>query len=126
MATAEFRGYCNRPESKESSKGGFSKFTLGVSQKNKAFGDKPESKFQYYVDCIDFKNAQPPPDGAFITVSGYLDLNEYESRSGKNAGKTMMGLKLNVQALEVAPPKAGSFPAAPVTGGDPFEDAIPF
>ncbi len=126
MASAEFRGYCNRPESKDSSKGGYSKFTLGVTQKNRAFGDKPESKYQYYVDCVDFKNAAPPPDGAFITVSGYLDLNEYVSKSGKNAGKTMIGLKLNVQALEVAPPRAGTFPAAEPTGPDPFADAIPF
>lgn len=124
MATAEFRGYCNRPESKESSKGGFSKFTLGVSQKNKGRNGAPDTKSNYYVDCVDFKNSQPPPDGAYVTVSGYLEVKEYESKSGKNAGKTMQGLSLSVQSLEIAPPKEGS--KAAVAAGDPFSNDIPF
>ena len=130
MATLEVRGYVNEPTSHESAKGGYSKFRLGVTQKNRAYKDKPETKTYYNVDCVNFASGSPPPAGAFVTVSGYLDIREYESKAGKNAGKIMQGMSLNVQSLDVAPPRDGQAPA--VQKGDPFanpapgEDEIPF
>lgn len=127
MATAEFRGYVNRPESKESSRGGFSKFSLGVQQKNKGRNGQPDTVTKYYVDCINFKDSTPPQESSFVTVSGYLDINEYESKTGRNAGKTMQGLRLNVQSLDIAPPRDGTATAPPqAPAGNPFDDSAPF
>lgn len=117
MASVEARGYVNRPLTKEGSKGSYAKFTLAVQQK-----EKDGSKKKVFFDCVDFKN-ECPPDGAYVTVKGWFSVNEYVSKAGANAGKTMQGLNINVQEIEVAPPRDGavakaSVPAAPPT--DPF------
>jgi len=73
MSDISVRGYVNRPQARTGSKGGFSTFTLSEKQKNKP-GEEPTRNF---FNVTDFENGEPPEDGAFVTVTGYLKFRKY-------------------------------------------------
>jgi len=78
MATIDVRGYANKVEAKKT-KGGkpFVSFSLGVKQKEKAYGDKPESVTWANFFVNDYSDHAPvPPEKAFVTVQGYLKVQE--------------------------------------------------
>lgn len=112
MAEITLKGYVNKPSTKESSKGPFAVFTLAEAQKQ-----KDGTKKKVFYDCIDFNNAAPP-ESSFVTVNGWLTVKEYT----KKDGTTGQGLSINVQKLEISPPRdsqSGSAVAAPPQ--DPFD-----
>jgi hypothetical protein len=120
MATIEARGYVNRPESKVSKSGKhYSKFSLSVKQKEKAYGDLPERITWMNLYVTDFNNASPPTEKAFVTVKGYLKTREYEVEGNKRSG-----LEVNATEIEVAPSMDGASAAATKAGAtkDPWED----
>lgn len=125
MAEITVKGYANRPESKTSG-GGNTYFTFSLSERQKTSKKgEPDAYVKVFYDCVGFDGGAPP-DGSFVTVTGFLSVREYESKAGKDAGKVKQGLKINVKNLEVSPPRDGSpggsggsgAPAAPPS--DPF------
>jgi hypothetical protein len=118
MANIEVKGYCNRPQAKESSRGGYSRFTLAERQKQK---DGTFTKAYYQV--TDFNSATPPDDGAFVTVKGYLKMRDYDAKDGTKK----VSLDVVCQELTVSPPLPGrggsSGGPAPAEGNapDPWE-----
>ncbi len=109
MAEITVRGYVNKPSTKESSKGSFAVFTLAEQQKQ-----KDGTKKKVYYDCIDFNNPAPA-ESSFVTLSGWFTVKEYT----KKDGSTGQGLSVNVQKLEVAPPRDGATNAP--AEEDPFK-----
>jgi hypothetical protein len=110
MPTIEARGYVKFPEAKTSGGGKtYSKFKLGVKQKDKAYGDVPEKVTYANFQVSDFNNSSPPEEGAYVTVTGFLKVREVEKD-----GSTRTYLDIVAQSVEVAPPLdgGGSAPAA--------------
>lgn len=126
MATIEVRGYVNRPEAKES-KGGkkYSTFNLGVKQKEKAFGSKPESVTWANFQVTDFNNSSPPAEKAYVTVKGYLKVREYEKDGIKRSSLEVTAKELEVAAPfnDAAEPPAATAPAGGKTPAkEPWDD----
>ncbi len=120
MATIEARGYANRSETK-TSKGGkvYSTFSLGVKQKEKAFGDKPESVTWMNLQVTDFSGQQPPEEKAFVTVKGYLKERKYTKD-----GQQRTSLEVVATEVVVSPPLDGGSshkPAGSSDEKDPWE-----
>ncbi len=115
MSEITVKGYVNKPKTVNGSKGPFATFTLAESQKQ-----KDGTKKKVYFDAVDFNNAEAPPESSFVTVTGWFSVKEYQ----KKDGSTGQGLAINVQKLEVAPPRDGT------SGGKPGNDSafsdIPF
>lgn len=116
MAEITVRGYVNKPTNRESAKGTFGTFTLAEAQKQ-----KDGSKKKVFYDCVDF-NGNAPPDSSFVTLTGWFSVKEYDKKDGTKGH----GLNINVQKIEVSPPRGDAYEgnSAPVTGGkiphDPF------
>ena len=109
MAFIEVRGYFNKPQLKDGSKGQFQTFSL--SEKRKAFGNRPETVTFY--DVTVFKDSLPRVEhGQYGTVKGFLDVEKREVN-----GKTYTNLRINAQELEIA---ESNRPAA--TGAEPAKD----
>lgn len=113
MAEIKVRGYVNKPATKESAKGSFAVFTLAESQKQ-----KDGTKKKVYYDCVDFTNPAPA-ESAFVTLSGWLTEKDYTKKDG-TPGK---GWSINVQSIEIAPPRDG---AEASTGAGNAAPADPF
>ncbi len=98
MATIEARGYVSRPEVKVT-KGGKTcvRFGLGVKQKEKAWGDKPESVTWANFAVTDFKGTTAPAEKAFVTVKGYLKVRKYTKD-----GTERTALEVNATEVEVS------------------------
>lgn len=114
MATIEARGYVNRPEAKTFGGKACSKFTLSVKQKNKVSGQEVITRA--FFNVIDWNHSEPPADGAFVTVKGYLNVREYEKDGVKK-----QSLDVNCQELEVSPPRDGASAANAAPEKDPWE-----
>ncbi len=100
----EARGYANRCETKTSAKGKvYSKFSLGVKQKEKAWGDKPESVTWANFEVTDFSGQQPPDEKAFVTVKGYLKVREYVKDGVKR-----QALEITATQVDIAEPLPGT------------------
>jgi hypothetical protein len=102
MAEIEVKGYVNKPSTKEGSKGKFGVFTLASSQK-----EKDGTKTKVYYDCVYFAG-EAPPESSFVTVKGWFSVKKYAKKDGGEG----TGLSINVQSLEVAPPREGAGPAS--------------
>ncbi len=112
MAELNVRGYVNHPKTISGGKGPFATFTLAEQQKQ-----KDGTKKKVFYDCVDFNNSTPPPESSFVTLSGWFSVKEYT----KKDGSTGTGLNVNVQKLEIAPPRKGSAPSlTPGGDGDEF------
>lgn len=113
MAEITVKGYVNKPATKESVKGPFATFTLAEQQK----GRNGEKKKVYY-DCVDFNNPAPP-ESSFVTLTGWLSEKDFQRKDG-SPGK---GWSINVQKIEVAPPREGQgwTPAIAPPPEDPFD-----
>lgn len=110
MADITVKGYCNKPATKEGTKGQFSTFTLSERIKD----PKAEKGFRRaFYNVTDFNNAEPPADGAFVTVQGWLKPREYEVNGVKKLANDIV-----CQKLEVAPPRDGGAAAAGGAAGD--------
>ncbi len=115
------RGYANQSQVK-TSKGGkvYSQFSLGVKQKEKAFGDKPESVTWANIQVTDFSGNEPPPEKSYVTVKGYLKVRQYEKD-----GQKRQSLDLVATEVEVSPPLDGAKhtpPQATGTAKDPWDE----
>lgn len=117
MATVEARGYVNRPEAKTTGSGqAFSVFNLGVKQKKKS-KDGQETVTWANYRVTDWNNSSPPPEKAYVTVKGYLTVEEVE----KN-GRHYTNLQVKATELEVAPPlEGGSNSGGGSAEPDPWE-----
>ncbi len=117
MATVEVRGYANKPEVKMSA-GGKPRvtFNLGVKQKEKAYGDKPEKITWANFQVTQFGATEAPAEKSFVTVKGYLNVREFEHNGIKR-----QSLDITATELEVAPPfnDAAEPPATPAAKGKP-------
>ena len=113
MAELNVRGYINNPKVINGTKGPFSVFTLAEGQKQ-----KDGTRKKVFYDCVDFNNADPPPDGSFGTITGWFSPKEYTKKDGTPGH----GLSLNVQKIELAPPREGQTigTKAPPGDGDDF------
>lgn len=123
MATLEVRGYVNRRETKSSSKGVYTKFTLGVQQKSK--GRDGQMKVEkLFVNCVDFSN-DCPAEGTYVGVSGYVTLGTYKPKDGGDARLNIDVVVKSYETLEQrsSSPKAPKGPSAEEQ--NPFGD-IPF
>ncbi len=138
MATIQARGYVNRPETK-TTKGGrsYSQFQLGVKQKEKAYGDRPEKVTWANFAVTDFNNATPPTEKAYVTVEGYFKERQYEHNGVKRTSN-----EINASSVVVAesydrsggsgpgpaPAKAGTgSKAKAVVAANPWDsDDLPF
>ena len=112
MAEITVKGYVNKPGTRESAKGTFATFTLAERQKQK------DGTFEkVYYDCIDFKN-EAPPESSFVTVKGWLNQKRFQRKDGTEG----IGHSINVQDLDIAPPREGAPKAAPAAAPeDPFD-----
>ncbi len=119
----EARGYANRCETKTSGKGKvYSKFSLGVKQKEKAWGDKPESVTWANFEVTDFSGQPPPDEKAYVTVKGYLKVREYVKDGVKR-----QSLEITATNVDIAEPLAGNAPPAKSpSGAGPAEDEFGF
>ncbi len=103
MAEIEVKGYVNKPSTKEGSKGKFGVFTLASSQKEK---DGTRSKVFY--GCVYFAG-EAPPDSAYVTVKGWFSTKPpYKAKDDTYRNN----LCINVQSMEVSPPREGAGPAS--------------
>lgn len=103
MADISVRGYVGKPQSKSSSKGPFSTYTL----KERIKDPKAEKGFRYaFFNVTDFNAEQPPEDGSFVTVKGWLKPREYEKDGVKRLVNDIIA-----QEVEVSPPRGGSGPS---------------
>lgn len=113
----KFRGYVKFPEVK----GTLVKFVANCPNGK----DKDGKKLYATLRCVQFKTTKAPEDGAYITVEGFLNENEY---TGKD-GVTKKSYEVSVRSLEVAPPfesastrRAFTAPS-PEPGPDPWDNA---
>lgn len=116
MSDISVRGYVKRPTTKTGQRGPYSTFTLSEKVKD----PKAEKGFRYaFYSVTDFNNAEPPPDGAYVTVGGYLKPREYEKDGVKR-----LSLDVVAQKLDISPPRDGGHvntDNAPSTQKDPWD-----
>lgn len=113
MAEITVKGYINNPRQRESTKGGYCTYSLAERQKQK------DGTFEkVYYDVVDFKNPSPPPESAFVTLKGWLNVKNFIKKDGTKG----IGLNVNAQELEVWPAREGTAAAAASTPADPWDD----
>lgn len=95
MANIEVKGYANKPSIRKNDRGTIGKFSLAERQKQ---SDGTYKRVYYNVSVFD---KDPPADGSFVTVKGYLKVREYEKDGGKR-----QSLDVVAQEMEVSPPRA--------------------
>lgn len=118
MATIEARGYANKVTVKTSKAGKVYKtFSLGVKQKEKAWGDRPEVITWANFAVTDFSETEVP-ERSYVTVKGYLNVREFTDASGAKR----QSLDVNATEIEVAEPLEGSTRAVAPAGGSPSAD----
>ncbi len=124
MATIEIRGYVSKPEAKTTAGGKqYSQYTVGVKQVEKAYKDKPEKVTWANYRVKDWHNSSPPTEKAYVTVKGYLTVNEVDLN-----GTRRTFLDVNAAEVEVAPPRDGSpnsgisLPSQAAPSGVPAKD----
>ncbi len=121
MATIEARGYASKVQTKTSKAGKTrTEFRLGVKQKERAYGDRPESVTWANFSVTDF-SGQEVPEKAYVTVKGRLKVREYEVE-----GQKRTALEVFAESVEVAPPMDGTSaspaPKAQAASGTPEKD----
>ena len=94
------RGYVSNGETKVSKAGvSYNKFTVGVKQKEKAYGDRPERVTWANLNVTDMSGGALPPPGSYVTIDGRLNVREYEHNGVKR-----QALEVFTKAVSVAPP----------------------
>ena len=123
MIDINARGYVSNAESKVS-KGGkaYSKFTLGVKQKDKGFNGAPDTVTWANYEVTNFNSPNPPDNKAYVTLSGYLKVRKYESN-----GVQRQSLDVIAKELTIAPPFEGrgvtaSDAPAPAAPKEPWDE----
>jgi len=115
-AKVEVRGYVNKPQAKTTAgEKAYSSFFLNVKQKG--YKDKPATYASYSV--TDWKNASPPPEGSYVTISGWLEVRQFEK-----GGVKRQSLDINATELTVAPPREDLAPPSvksTTQGSDEFD-----
>lgn len=125
MATIEVQGYVQRPEAKKS-KGGreYVQFGLGVKQKEKAWGDRPETVTWANFQVQDFSTGTPLPAKTYVKVTGYLKVREYEKDGQKRQSLDIVAkevVDLSDGKSDAAEPEPTPKAQNPV-GKEPWED----
>lgn len=113
MSEITVKGYCNKPQSKSGSKGGFSTFTLAERQKNGKKGEPPNFTKNYF-NVTDFNNASPPAESSFVTVTGYLKFRTYTKD-----GVERVSYDIVANTVEVADGSGGPKASAGAEGAPP-------
>lgn len=114
MATITVRGYCNKPETRTVNGKKLGKFTLSEKVKD-AKAEKGYSRVFYNVDVWE---DDPPADGAYVEVKGYLKVRTYETATGKRQS-------LDVKADDITVPERTEPKATPAASKDNYDD-LPF
>lgn len=121
MADVTLKGYVSKPAVKTGGSGAFSTYTVSEKVKDK----KAEKGFRrVFYNVTDFNAPEPPADGSYVTVSGWLKPREYEAN-----GQKRTSLDVIAQKVEVAPPLPGreaSTPAAAGADGGPSTEKDPW
>ncbi len=96
MATIEVRGYVNFAETKTAKGSGkaYNTFSLGMQQKERAFGDKPESVTYANFQVTD-RSSPLPANKAYVEVKGYFKVREYVKD-----GQKRQALEINATSVE--------------------------
>lgn len=114
------RGYVSNGETKVSKAGvAYNKFTVGVKQKQKAYGDKPEVITWANLQVTDVSGGALPPAKSYVTIEGRLTARDFEQNGVKRTA-----LEVFTKSVEVAPPfgtDASPTVAAPKADKDPWE-----
>lgn len=111
MADISVRGYVNKPTVREGSKGQFSTFTL-----NERVNQNGEKKSVFY-NVTNFESSEPPPDGSWATVKGWLKVRTYEKD-----GQQRQSLDINCKELEFNPPKPKDGEAPAGAAKEPWDE----
>jgi hypothetical protein len=115
----EARGYANKIKVKTSAKGKpFTRFSLGVKQKEKAWGDRPEVITWAHFDVTDF-SGQDIPEKSYVTVKGRLKVRNYTKDDVERQALEI--LADSVEVAEPLPGAAGPGPKAATPDKDPWE-----
>lgn len=114
MANIEVRGYVSKPTQKSGGKGPFSTFTLSEKIKDPK---APNGSRRAFYSVTDFNNEQPPEEGSYVVVKGWLKPREYEQNGNKRLSNDII-----CQGLEVVPPReGGKLAASPGDNKDTWE-----
>ena len=105
MADIKLRGYVSKPQTKTSSKGPYSTFTLSETIKDPK---APNGKRKAFYNITNFQSGDAPPDGSYVTIEGWFKPRDYEQNGVKRTS-----LDILAQQIEVSPPRDGARPAAP-------------
>lgn len=118
MATVEIQGYVQRPQTK-TTKGGktYVQFGVGVKQKEKAYGDRPEKVTWGNYNVTDWKAQSPLAEKTYVRVKGYLTVREYEKD-----GQKRTALDVNAQEVEDLSNDAAEPPKTNPQAQDNFDD----
>ncbi len=118
------KGYVSNGETKVSKAGAsYNKFTVGVKQKQKAYGDKPEVITWANLQVTDMSGGPLPPAKAYVTIEGRLTARDFEQNGVKRTA-----LEVFTKSVSVAPPfengaSTGSSVAAPKAASkEPWDD----
>lgn len=115
MATIEARGYVSFPEAKTTAGGrSFNKFSLGVKQVEKAFGDRPEVVTWLNLAVVDYKGNPLPAAKAYVQVKGMFKVRNY-TKDG--VGKTVYEVVADTVEDMSDGPKTTGNPASDGTAG---------
>jgi single-stranded DNA-binding protein len=116
MATITVRGYCNKPATKTIPSGSkLSTFTLSEKVKDKK-AEKGYTRAFYNVEVWD---GDPPADGAYVEVKGYLKVRTYEAAGGQKRQS------LDIKADDVCIPEPREGAAKPEPKAEDYQD-LPF
>lgn len=106
MANITVRGYVNRPETRTVSGKKLGKFTLSEKVK-----DPKSEKGHYRVFWnVDVWEQDPPEEGSYVEVCGYLKVRQYEHNGVKRQS-------LDIKANDIVTPEKNE---AAKADGDPF------
>lgn len=122
MADVKLKGYVNNPQVKTGARGAFSSYTLSERVKDQ----KAEKGFRrVFYNVTDFNAPEPPPEGSYVTIEGWLKPREYEAN-----GQKRTSLDVIAQLVTIAPPRdghqasvggPGTDEASPGTEKDPWD-----
>jgi len=93
MSEISVRGYCNNPKTKEINGKRVTEFSLSETYKDKKTGGKTYG----FYNCTLWEK-DPPPDGSYVSLKGFLKLRSFEKDGHKRTS-----VDVNVQELEVSP-----------------------
>lgn len=106
------RGFVNKPKTREYSGGTFSTYTLSVGQRKKEKGEWVK-KNPAFFNVTDFTNSSPPEEGSLVTVTGYLDVREYDKNGVKRISLDLKATNVELASYPKAKPSPAEAPTKP-------------